>query len=146
MRFWKWETSLFFTVLLLKHNECTISPHQRRYYTMLIICAKVSSGYSYSMGYIWLHEYSKLPNKHAARLSIFQCFSYHHALIWQHIFSTYIKISARLESAKSIISLQFCPIYNLQICTNIRSADINQKSADLIWCKLGACKQDKTAD
>ena len=52
---------------------------------MLIICAKVSSGYSYSMGYIWLHEYSKLPNKHAARLSIFQCFSYHHALIWQYI-------------------------------------------------------------
>ena len=22
MEFWKWETNLFFTVLLIKHNEC----------------------------------------------------------------------------------------------------------------------------
>ena len=29
---------------------------------------------------------------------------------------------------------------------HVRSADINQKSADLIWCKLGDFNQDKTAD
>ena len=28
----------------------------------------------------------------------------------------------------------------------VRSADINQKSADLIWYKLGDFNQDKTAD
>ena len=29
---------------------------------------------------------------------------------------------------------------------HIRSADINQKSADLIWCRLGDFNQAKTAD
>ena len=42
-------------------------------------------------------------------------------------------------------SLQFCPDKDHPICTN-RSADIKQKSADLIWCKLGDFNQDKTVD
>ena len=33
-----------------------------------------------------------------------------------------------------------------EMSATLRSADINQKSADLIWCKLGDFNQDKTAD
>ena len=35
--------------------------------------------------FTYLPTYSKLPNKHAARLLSFQNFSYHHAHIWKYI-------------------------------------------------------------
>ena len=57
--------------------------------------------------------------------------------------------SYRLEYQQNNFSLQFCPAYNLPIwlhASNIKSADINQKSADLTWYKLEYFNQVKTAD
>ena len=55
-----------------------------------------------------------------------------------------------LEYQQNNFSLQFCSAYNLPIWLHITSADISQKSADVILkayaAKLADCKQDKTAD